>query len=422
VWFAVVAAVLPSTGVAVASSGSQVPLWVSRYSPGGVGQAMAIGPSADGLRVFVTGQAAHGQTVAFDAATGEVVWVGTNLDGLDLAVAPAGDRVFVAGADVAAFDQVTGVEVWRANWPLSGTARAIVLSADGETVYVTGHQVGTQSDYETVALDASTGARLWEAPLDGPGHGNDVAYAIAVSPDGARLFVTGTVADENQIDRIGTAAYDAATGVRLWAARFGSPGPVGSISSAIAASPDGATVYVTGSTPGRSGWDDYVTVAYGAATGTMRWVSRYDGPAHFIDTAGDMVLSGDGDVVYVTGTSSRGIDNDDVATIALRAQDGRRRWVSRYDPTGVSEFAGSIALGPDGTRVYVAGTSVNDFLTLGLDAVTGQLIWDATYDGEAHDIDTAAAVAVDPGGLRVYVTGRSDGLDGFDYATIAYPP
>ena len=49
---------------------------------------------------------------------------------------------------------------------------------------------------------------------------------------------------------------------------------------AIAASPDGATVFVTGGSTGIGSANDYATVAYRAATGAQLWVSRDNGPGN----------------------------------------------------------------------------------------------------------------------------------------------
>jgi len=84
----------------------------------------------------------------------------------------------------------------------------------------------TGPDYATIAYDAASGDRLWVARYDGPGHTNDSAYGLAVSPDGTRLYVTGGSATiANHSDDYATVAYDTATGKRLWVARYDGPGP-----------------------------------------------------------------------------------------------------------------------------------------------------------------------------------------------------
>jgi outer membrane protein assembly factor BamB len=96
------------------------------------------------------------------------------------------------------------------------------------------------------AYDASTGARLWGRRHDGPGHGVD----LGVSPDGARVFVTGS--------DYATVAYDASTGTRLWATRYDD----GDTPSALVVGPDGSSVFVTGSSVGPPSTQDYATVAF----------------------------------------------------------------------------------------------------------------------------------------------------------------
>jgi DNA-binding beta-propeller fold protein YncE len=48
-------------------------------------------------------------------------------------------------------------------------------------------------------------------------------------------------------------------------------------------------------------------------------------------------------------------------------------------------------------------------------------VWIRRYDGPRHQGDFPSSVAVSPDGTRVYVTGRSDGIGTLsDYATVAY--
>src|SRR5207247_1973677 len=84
-------------------------------------------------------------------------------------------------------------------------------------------------DYATIAYAASTGSLLWVARYDGPAGGDDVATAVAVSPDGAQVFVTG--ASESEVPcpydphcrEWATVAYDTMIGSSLWTQRHTGP-------------------------------------------------------------------------------------------------------------------------------------------------------------------------------------------------------
>src|SRR2546429_138366 len=127
---------------------------------------------------------------------------------------------------------------------------------------------------------------LWATPYSGPGNGVDQAAAIAARPDGAEVFVTGTSDGGPSLDDYATIAYDAASGTQLWVARYDGQGQDGDTPAALGISPDGSKVFVTGGSwgPGQSS-QDFATVAYDAAAGTQLWLRRYNGPHGCCDSA-----------------------------------------------------------------------------------------------------------------------------------------
>jgi outer membrane protein assembly factor BamB len=88
---------------------------------------------------------------------------------------------------------------------------------------------------------------------------------VAVSPGGRAVFVTGTsfagTSGSTSLEDYATVGYNAVTGARLWASRY--HGPAGqSDASALAVSPDGTKVFVSGTTVAGTSRRDYATVAY----------------------------------------------------------------------------------------------------------------------------------------------------------------
>jgi WD40 repeat protein len=315
--------------------------------------------------------------------------------------------------------------VRRYNGPLNrdDAGTAVAVSPDGTTVFVTGWSIGVSAslDYATAAYDAATGTREWIRRYDDPAHGTDEAFALAVSPNGTTVFVTG-LASQPGGESYGTVAYAADTGATRWFRRY--MGPAGfSQASAIGVSPDGTTVFVTGFSEGTDReHSDYATVAYDAATGTKEWVRRYDVQGE----AFALTVSPDGTTVFVTGGSTGSTGSLDYATIAYAADTGATRWVRRYNSRGDGgDVARAVAVSPDGSTVFVTGGSTFNYLTLAYEAGTGSTVWHRRYRGTCPCNDQAGqqanAVAVSPDGATVFVSGGSIGSTStLDYATVAY--
>jgi hypothetical protein len=280
---------------------------------------------------------------------------------------------------------------------------------------------------------ASSTTKLWVERYDSPAGGDDSADAVAVSPDGSTVFVTGLSENRScttqclDADDYATIAYDKSTGATLWTKRYDGPADDADLPESIAVSPDGSRVFVTGESRGTTGGFDYATVAYDAASGMRLWVKRYNGPGNADDAATALGVSPAGGRVFVTGWSTGSTTGTDYATIAYDETTGTRLWTKRYNgPDNAGDLAVQLSVAPGGASVFVTGTSQgtssgNDYATIAYDAATGDVGWVARYNGSANLNETATSLAVSPDGTKVIVTGDSIGTStGEDYATVAY--
>jgi DNA-binding beta-propeller fold protein YncE len=306
------------------------------------------------------------------------------------------------------------------------TAPRLLASLLGVTVLAAVSLILGVSTASATPSHTSNG-ELWTRRYDGGGHADDWATSMIVSPDGSRVYVTGSSQGYNSGPDISTSAYDAATGARVWTHRYDGQ-EQDDYPSSIAISPDGTTVYVTG-------WSlqfwfddyDYVTLAYDAATGSKKWVRYFDGGGR-ADAALSIAVSPDGETVYVTGNAPVDINHVDAATIAYAAERGTELWVSRYHGGDLSGGT-SLAVSPDGSRIYVTGSSNGgsggwgdfDYATISYDASDGAELWVARYNF-AEGTDSPTDVAVSPDGALVFVTGesRAPTWSSPDVATVAY--
>jgi hypothetical protein len=385
-------------------------------------------------------------TVCYETATGKPLWVaryqgaGWGADSASsLAVSPDGTLVFVTGWSAGsssydyvtvAYDSSTGAQRWvsRSTFGDFSDSRAVAVSVspDGTAVYVTGTStlVYESPDYATIRYDASTGAQQWVSRYNGPGAGTDSGAAMGLSPDGTVVFVTGSSTSRTVHLHYATVAYDAADGAQRWVSRYHGPGGGDDTATSLGVSPDGSGVFVTGRSLGYTSFD-YATVAYDAQSGSQRWVSRYDGPGNRDDGAASLAVDPDGTGVFVSGSSNGGGNGMDYATVSYDATSGARRWVSRYDGSASrQDIARSLAASPDGSVVYVTGSSTGsekrpDYATVAYDVATGDVRWVSLYDGPRHLDDVASSIAVSSG--FVLVAGTSGGFAHLgDFLTVAY--
>ncbi|MEO8195215.1 MAG: beta-propeller fold lactonase family protein [Thermoanaerobaculia bacterium] len=356
----------------------------------GLDGARAVAVSPDGLNVYVAG--ANDNAVAIfrrDLRNGSVKYTGLVVDG---------EPVRDAGCTVTgAVDGLLG-------------ASDVEVSGDGLHVYVTGELDDAVAVFDRQAVTGNLKFKqfLRDGVAGVNGLGN--VRGAALSPDGKHLY-TAARSDNG----VGIFARSAATGqlTYLGIRVDGSPQPPLTIdglagASAVAVSPDGAHVYVVGET------DDAVAVfSRDATTGLLTFVeAKKDGLSGVdgLNGARALALSDDGRHLYVAGA----LDNA-VAVFSRNATTGALTFVeAQVDGAGGADGlagAAGVALSPDGEHVYVAGEGDSAVAVLARNPLTGALTpLPASFDGVAgiDGLGGVRAVVVSPDGEQVYGAGAGE--------------
>ena len=439
-------------GAAAAASqrGTAVPggtqVWVQRFGGAHLSAtASSVAASPDKAVVYVTGITTktaglrNQVTVAYNAATGKQLWL-ARYQGMgrhprgsagvpSITVSPDGATVYVAG-DLArgtgnndylvlAYNAATGAQLWAeapAGFASIAGFRAVAVSPDSATVFITGTRdsVGGSASrsYLTEALDASTGTARWATQTSFPRFVPHTVTSIAVSPDGSAVYVAGSS---------GTIAYDAATGAQLWLDAYKQAYRRSHLSLVVSA--DSATVYVTGGSMAPGSVQHYWTAALDASTGAKVWQATYHGPGTNAGTTA-IALSPDGSAVYVTGSVGQASGLNEYATIGYDAATGHQLWLASYRTPKMDDNAAGLAVSPDGSTVYVTGTSIAnyntpaDYATVAYNAGTGAQLWAARYAVTGAQNNAAGVVA---SGGNAIVTGTSGPYGSpSEFATVAY--
>ncbi|TAJ24910.1 MAG: hypothetical protein EPO68_00715 [Planctomycetota bacterium] len=329
-------------------------------------------------------------------------------------VARAGDVAFVACTVNGLANTLTDIATYAVHVPSGQTlwqrsfdstlggrdeAAAICASSAAALVLVAGSAGGLTSPSFVatgivLAYDAATGQLAWSAPCD---HANTRWAAISTSPDGARAFVTGTDASFNP-PRMLAAAYDVATGVRLW--QITSVPAGNEAGHSIAVTPDASRVLIGG--------NQFLPISHtsrawalAAADGAILWNTTVNSPVNSVTGGHAITVSPSGEFAYLAGNHAS------AAVVSLRVADGTQAWKA-----AVTNFrALDLALSPDGARIVAAGPAgtsgqfpFHTLRTVALDAA-GAIQWERALGvTSAAEVD-AAQVALSPDGSRVFVTG-----------------
>jgi hypothetical protein len=372
--------------------------WVRNFAGAGSANerasSIAIGPSGN---IYITGY-----TMSSNAG-----------DYMTIKYRPDGDTAWTRRYDG------TGNGYDFANW---------IAVDDQDNVYVTGYSraLSYQNDIATVKYDSS-GNQLWVAQFAGSGNYNDEGNKVIAGNDGY-IYVTGTVNPFSSGTRYDYVAikYDASNGDTVWVRTYNGTADSADIARDIEV--DGAgNVYVTGSSRSIGTSSDIATVKYDSS-GIEQWVETYNNP----DTSGSdggygLELDNSGNI-YIAG-QSQGLGTGSDIVLLKYDPTGSLQWVTRYngaandyDTPSDQDGGKCLAIDPY-NNIYIAGCSrgtsaYNDFITLAFNP-DSTLKWAVTYDC-CDSTDYGLAVAADDSG-NVYTIGRSIGSGSYyDMATVKY--
>jgi len=396
-WSALVAlsALLSLAWAAPAGAGVLTFVEAQTNGVGGVtdlGGVTSVAVSPDGHHVYATSQT-NSAVVLFtrNASSGRLSFVAAQVNGVDgvsglggasaVALTPDGKHVYVAGPSdsaVAAFsrDATTGALTFVAAVTNGsggvdgiGGAAALAVSPDGKHVYVTGPSMAAVAVF---SRDTTSGALTFvEAERNGSGgvHGLANARGVAVSPDGGSVYVAG-----RGDNAVAVFARDAASGalsfVETWVEGMGVTGL--SRPNALRVSGDNAQVLV-------ASFDQDLTVfTRDAASGRLTFLENLNilpgGP-----TA--LALSPDGTLVYATSFISSQLSELDV--FRRTAATGRLTFLESYrNDATISGLRGavSVAVSPDGADLYV-GSQAESAVAVFTTRTTAACVGDCSGDG-----------------------------------------
>lgn len=335
-------------------------------------------------------------------------------------VADAAGSVYIAGTNFYT-RQIILIKYDAAGrflWATYQNGRCAGLSIDSMgSILLTGSVdgFGTRADFVTTKCN-SNGDILWTSFYDSPNSGIDGATAMTIDA-GGNVYVAGSSYTSENGYQFAIVKYDP-HGNQMWAEIFPDSGRSYTYPAAIAVSISG-NVYLTGRALSSN---DYLTIGYNS-TGVELWSSLYNGPGLGADVPVSVTVSRSG-FVYVTGTSLGIKNNEDFATIKYDAM-GAVQWVARYEsPRRGIDFAQQVMFDARG-HVYVAGTSMGDYLvvmydTTGKGFIEPDVHWPSRYDGPGLSNDFASAVKTDPAGNVVMVGGTTMSNGFADFVVAEY--
>lgn len=366
----------------------------------------------------------------------------------DLAMSPQGNRVYLTADNSGSDLPLTGIlVVYRRNADgtltlidsavnlvdgvmMMRTPREIAVSPNGAHVYVT----STRDDSLLVFDHGGAGGdlRLVEIYTDGVGSvdGLDGAWSVAISPDGANLYVAS--ANEDALVVFARDVGDGTLAV-LEVLRDGEAGVDGlAVPNGLTLSPDGGSVYVTSGDDFLISGDNSIAVFdRNDADGRLRFLEIQRDGVDGVDGlhgVNDVEVSHDGTLLYATSGGGFLFEGDNAFAVFSRAPNGRLQYAGAFfDGVGsIDSFSGAdgLAVDPDEGFVYVGACDDEALTAIVRSDATGSTTFFVAqvFRNEVNGIEGLSgplAVRVSPDGRHLYLPNFSGEVAVFERLNIA---
>lgn len=283
-----------------------------------------------------------------------------------------------------------------------GGAYDVAVSPDGNHVFVAGSTDHSLSVFSRNSVDGSlTMLQQITDDVDGV-DGLQGAYSIAISPDGNTVYVTGS-----EDNALAVFSRNVTSGMlSFMEVHIDDTGSIANLAFPIevVVSPDGENVYVTS-------FDEAALTVFNrnTNTGALSFLEdevNGEGGVNNMDGAYSVYVSPDGENVYATGS----YDNS-VVVFNRNTSSGRISYVESHvdDMNGLDGLSGAttVAGKPDGSTIYVVGSNENAIATFNRNSSSGALTFqNKIEDGVAgvSDMLYPINIVISPDGDNMYTS------------------
>ena len=261
-------------------------------------------------------------------------------------------------------------------------------------------------------------SQQWAVRYNGLSNLNDETSAMTIDASG-NTYVTGTtdsiIGFGYKSDQI-TIKYNP-SGSMVWMTKYNGPINGNESGGAITVDNDGNVYVVTSSEGGASDYD-VVIIKYNAS-GVQQWADRLNGSANQLDNGSSIAVDNSGNA-YITGYMTRTGSQKDVFAAKYNSA-GTQQWIQYYNT--FNDLGKEIKLDNSGNVFILCEFQVSanntDFAIVKYNS-SGVFQFASGYNGPANGDDFPGSITIDSAG-NVYTCGRCTSLStGMDGVVIKY--